>query len=111
MVLLARYTCREPSALLPPKHSKPRRVKESLSASHRPHIVAATLAVGVDVADAEVHVPRADRAGGVGGSRPIVVGLHAGERMTQWQRRIKALRIDQAFQLLEIWKTPIGVAT
>ena len=54
--------------------------KPLLSATHRPHIVGERLADdAAHVAVVQVHVPGERRVGGVGGTRPVVARLDAGE--------------------------------
>jgi hypothetical protein len=62
--------------------------KYLFSASHWPDVVAIRLVVVADVAAAEVHVPCVAGVVRVRGGRPIVVRLHARERITfcPWTR-------------------------
>ena len=80
--------------------------KRLLSASHRPDKVVDRLNVEADTAEVEVQGPGVIGAVRVGRGRPVVAGLHAGERMARGQWRFILTIVDQALQLLDVGQAP-----
>ena len=86
-----------------------------LSCANRPYIACRSYC-GVHVAIVLVHVPRVRRTARVGSTRPVVARPHADKGVTtrstgSFPTRLTGLglvrNIDQAYQLIPIWQTPI----
>jgi len=66
-----------------------------MSSAHWPDAVVARLIEVVHAAIVHVHVPREGGAAGGSSRRPVVVGLHVGERVSRWQRWIIIAQIQK----------------